>query len=157
MITGTVTDQSPNTDLNGTPAISDADQGRWMDYMVTKTIAEPTNVTGVNVILTSSRPQRQLHQHRHSHKRPKRSIQETLDTRNRRRIHHQSDIHRISIVWRIISRNRIRRISTTGNNNTTTPSSTSRQHLHHRRHGHRNNHRNRTRRSTSPKKKIDNK
>ena len=56
MITGTVTDQSPNSALNGTPAISDADQGRWMDYMVTKTIAEPTNVTGVTVTLQAVDP-----------------------------------------------------------------------------------------------------
>ena len=56
MITGTVTDQSPNSALNGTPAISDEDQGRWMDYMVTKTIAEPTNVTGVDVTLQAVDP-----------------------------------------------------------------------------------------------------
>ena len=56
MITGTVTDQSPNKDLKGTPAISDADQGRWMDYMVTKTITEPTNATGVPVTLQAVDP-----------------------------------------------------------------------------------------------------
>ncbi|MCW3984222.1 MAG: hypothetical protein NWE96_09550 [Candidatus Bathyarchaeota archaeon] len=56
MITGTVTDQSPNQDLKGTAAISDQDQGRWMDYMVTKTIAEPTDVKGVPVTLTALDP-----------------------------------------------------------------------------------------------------
>jgi hypothetical protein len=56
LITGTVTDQSPNTDLKGTAAISDADQGRWMDYMVTKTIAAPTDVKGVEVTLDTIDP-----------------------------------------------------------------------------------------------------
>jgi hypothetical protein len=56
LITGSVTDQSPNPALKGTAAISDADQGRWMDYMVTKTIAEPTDAKGVNVVLTAVDP-----------------------------------------------------------------------------------------------------
>jgi hypothetical protein len=56
LITGTVTDQSPNQALKGTPAISDADQGTWTNYMVTKTIAEPTNMTGVTVVLTATDP-----------------------------------------------------------------------------------------------------
>jgi hypothetical protein len=56
MITGTVTDQSPNPDLKGTAAISDADQSRWMNYMVTKTIAEPTDVKGVDVTLQAVDP-----------------------------------------------------------------------------------------------------
>jgi hypothetical protein len=56
MITGTVTDQSPNPDLQGTAAISDADQSRWMDYMVTKTIAEPIDVKGVDVTLQAVDP-----------------------------------------------------------------------------------------------------
>lgn len=48
-ITGTVTDQSPT--LKGTPAISDADQGAWTDYIVEHTTTEP-DVTGVPVQLT---------------------------------------------------------------------------------------------------------
>jgi hypothetical protein len=56
LITGTVTDQSPNTDLKGTAAISDADQGTWMNYMITKTIAAPTDVTGVEVTLDAIDP-----------------------------------------------------------------------------------------------------
>ncbi len=56
LITGSVTDQSPNEALKGTPAISDADQGRWMDYMVTKTITEPTDAKGVDVTLQALDP-----------------------------------------------------------------------------------------------------
>jgi len=56
LITGTVTDQSANPALKGTAAISDEDQGRWMDYMVTKTIATPTDVKGVDVTLTAIDP-----------------------------------------------------------------------------------------------------
>jgi hypothetical protein len=56
LITGTVTDQSPNLDLKGTAAISDADSGRWMDYMITKTIAAPTDVKGVEVTLDTIDP-----------------------------------------------------------------------------------------------------
>lgn len=43
MIKGTITDQTPL--LKDTPAIADADQGPWMDYMVTHTRAMP-NVNG---------------------------------------------------------------------------------------------------------------
>jgi hypothetical protein len=56
LITGSVIDQSPNLDLKGTAAISDADSGRWMDYMVTKTIAAPTDVKGVVVTLDTIDP-----------------------------------------------------------------------------------------------------
>lgn len=56
MITGTVTDKSPNSALKGTAAISDADQGTWMNWMITKTIAEPTNLTGVPVTLLAIDP-----------------------------------------------------------------------------------------------------
>jgi outer membrane protein assembly factor BamB len=52
-VTGTVTDQSPT--LKGTPAISDADQGVWTDYIVEHTAAQP-NVTGVPVQLTFKAP-----------------------------------------------------------------------------------------------------
>jgi hypothetical protein len=55
-ISGTVTDQTPNTALKGTPAISDADQGEWMEYMVQHSVAKPTNVTGVPVHLTAIDP-----------------------------------------------------------------------------------------------------
>jgi hypothetical protein len=50
LITGSVTDQSPNKALKGTAAISDADQGPWMDYMIMKNIEKP-NVKGVEVSL----------------------------------------------------------------------------------------------------------
>jgi hypothetical protein len=56
LITGTVTDQSPNTDLKGTAAISDKDQGTWTNYMITKTIPTPTDVTGVEVTLSAVDP-----------------------------------------------------------------------------------------------------
>ena len=56
LITGSVLDQSPNPALKGTAAISDADQGRWMDYMVTKTITEPIDAKGVTVVLTAVDP-----------------------------------------------------------------------------------------------------
>jgi outer membrane protein assembly factor BamB len=55
LITGSVTDQSPNTDLKGTAAISDADQGPWMDYMIMKNIEMP-NVKGVDVSLDTVDP-----------------------------------------------------------------------------------------------------
>jgi hypothetical protein len=51
-ITGTVLDQSPNTKLKGTAAISDVDQGLWMEYMVQNSIDRP-NVNGVTVSLTA--------------------------------------------------------------------------------------------------------
>ncbi|MCL2359274.1 MAG: PQQ-like beta-propeller repeat protein [Nitrososphaerota archaeon] len=55
LITGSVTDLSPNTALKGTPAIADADQGPWMNYMVSKSIAKP-DVTGVEVYLEAHDP-----------------------------------------------------------------------------------------------------
>ena len=55
LVKGSVTDQSPNTVLKGTPAIADADQGPWMDYMIMKNIAKP-NVKGVEVILETLDP-----------------------------------------------------------------------------------------------------
>lgn len=48
-IRGTVTDQSPK--LKGTPAISDADQSSWVNYIIQRNIEQPT-VTGVPVQLT---------------------------------------------------------------------------------------------------------
>jgi hypothetical protein len=51
-ITGTVLDQSPNQALKGTPAIADADQGPWMEYLVQHSIARPF-VKGVQVQLTA--------------------------------------------------------------------------------------------------------
>jgi len=56
LITGTVTDQSPNTDLKGTACISDADQSLWMDYMVEKSVAAPMNAKGVEVTLDAVDP-----------------------------------------------------------------------------------------------------
>ena len=65
MITGTVTDQTTtgrrnanyNFDftLQGTPAISDASMGRWMEYMF-ENQAKPTNATGVPVSLSAIDP-----------------------------------------------------------------------------------------------------
>ncbi len=55
MITGTVTDQTPNAALKGTPAISDADQGTWMEYMIQHNIVQPT-VTGVPVSIDAIDP-----------------------------------------------------------------------------------------------------
>jgi hypothetical protein len=65
MITGTVTDQSPSgrlkTDdtldlaLKGTPAISDADQEGWMEYLFHQA-SKPTNATGVPVSLDTIDP-----------------------------------------------------------------------------------------------------
>ena len=56
LITGTVTDQTVNPTLNGTPAISDADQGIWMEYMIQHSVAQPTNVTGVPVSINGIDP-----------------------------------------------------------------------------------------------------
>jgi hypothetical protein len=55
LITGSVTDQTPNTDLKGTAAISDAGQGPWMDYMIMKNVEMP-NVEGVAVSLDTLDP-----------------------------------------------------------------------------------------------------
>jgi hypothetical protein len=65
MITGTVTDQTPtgrrndnngfDFTLKGTPAISDASMGRWMEYMFENQI-KPSNATGVPVTLTAIDP-----------------------------------------------------------------------------------------------------
>jgi hypothetical protein len=52
-ITGTVLDLSPAQE--GTPAISDADMGRWMEYIHTQT-AKPTEAKGVTVTLTALDP-----------------------------------------------------------------------------------------------------
>lgn len=50
MIEGTVTDQSPGA--KGTPAISDADQQAWMEYLYGQQI-KPDNAKGVTVHLTA--------------------------------------------------------------------------------------------------------
>ena len=66
MITGTVTDATPGAGsrnandkvdmvLKGTPAISDNDMGRWMEYLYMDQ-AKPTNATGVPVTLTAIDP-----------------------------------------------------------------------------------------------------
>ena len=55
LITGSVIDQSPNTALKGTAAISDADQGPWMNYMVMKNVVKP-DVKGVEVSLDTYDP-----------------------------------------------------------------------------------------------------
>jgi len=49
MITGTVTDQTPAS--MGTPAISDADMGAWMEYLHMQKVM-PQDATGVPVRLT---------------------------------------------------------------------------------------------------------
>jgi hypothetical protein len=59
MIKGTVTDVSPGTQLadrayrfpNGVPAVSDASQSAWMEYVYMQK-PRPTNVTGVTVTLS---------------------------------------------------------------------------------------------------------
>ena len=50
LIQGTVTDQSPGA--KGTPAISDTDQQKWMEYIYEQQ-AKPTNANGVLVHLTA--------------------------------------------------------------------------------------------------------
>jgi hypothetical protein len=53
MITGTVTDQTPQ--FKGTPAMSDASMGKWMEYMaMQKTI--PGDAKGVDVMLIAIAP-----------------------------------------------------------------------------------------------------
>jgi len=56
LITGTVTDQSPNTALKGTACIADADQSLWTDYMVQQSVAAPMNAKGVEVTLDAVDP-----------------------------------------------------------------------------------------------------
>jgi outer membrane protein assembly factor BamB len=58
IIQGTVTDQTPGL-LKGTPAISDAYMGAWMEYMYMDQ-AFPTQATGVNVVLTAIDPNHNL-------------------------------------------------------------------------------------------------
>jgi hypothetical protein len=53
LIEGTVTDQSPGA--KGTPAIADANQQAWMEYIYEQQ-AKPTNVKGVPVKLTAIDP-----------------------------------------------------------------------------------------------------
>ena len=60
MIRGTVTDQSPGAKKfqqypEGTPAISDADQEAWMEYLYAQQ-AMPTNAKGVEVTLDTIDP-----------------------------------------------------------------------------------------------------
>jgi hypothetical protein len=55
VIRGTVTDQTPSSKAKGTPAISDASMGQWMEYLyMQKPI--PTNATGVEVTLDTIDP-----------------------------------------------------------------------------------------------------
>jgi hypothetical protein len=53
LIRGTVTDQSPGA--KGTPAISDADQRLWMEYLYQQR-PRPKNAEGVEVVLTTLDP-----------------------------------------------------------------------------------------------------
>jgi outer membrane protein assembly factor BamB len=60
LIKGTVTDQSPGktcigVPAAGTPAISDADMSRWMEYLYQQQ-PKPTNATGVSIHLTAIDP-----------------------------------------------------------------------------------------------------
>jgi hypothetical protein len=48
-ITGTVTDQTPQKELQGTPAVSDKDQGKQMEYLIQHSIDAPSDITGVPV------------------------------------------------------------------------------------------------------------
>ena len=64
MITGTVTDQTPNAALKGTPAVSDADQGIWMEYMIQHNVVKPTNVKGVPVPIDGIDPNGNSSSHR---------------------------------------------------------------------------------------------
>jgi hypothetical protein len=50
-ITGTVTDQTPQAQLKGTPAVSDADQAKQMEYLIQNSINAPSNITGVPVTI----------------------------------------------------------------------------------------------------------
>jgi outer membrane protein assembly factor BamB len=53
MIEGTVTDQSPQTSLKGTAAISDKDQGPWMEATIMKNAVVPMDATGVPVTIVA--------------------------------------------------------------------------------------------------------
>ncbi len=52
LITGTVTDQTPQAELKGTAAVSDADQGPQMEFLLQHSIDQP-NVQGVPVVLSA--------------------------------------------------------------------------------------------------------
>jgi hypothetical protein len=56
LISGTVTDQTANPNLKGTPAISDADQGVWMEYMIQHNVEKPTHISGVPVSIDATDP-----------------------------------------------------------------------------------------------------
>jgi len=50
-ITGTVTDQTPQAQLKGTPAVSDSSQAAEMEWLIQHSINQPSNITGVPVQL----------------------------------------------------------------------------------------------------------
>ncbi|MCW4018123.1 MAG: PQQ-binding-like beta-propeller repeat protein [Candidatus Bathyarchaeota archaeon] len=60
-ITGTVTDQTPQAQLQGTPAVSDADQGMQMQYLIQQSVDKPTDISGVSVHLTAIDPNGNCH------------------------------------------------------------------------------------------------
>ncbi len=53
LIKGTVTDQTPSDQAKGTPAMSDADQESWMEYLYQQR-PKPTSATGVPVTLQAT-------------------------------------------------------------------------------------------------------
>jgi hypothetical protein len=55
MITGTVTDQTPSPEAKGTPAMSDADQNAWMQYLYQQQPL-PVDAKGVEVSLDTLDP-----------------------------------------------------------------------------------------------------
>ena len=55
MITGTITDQTPSPEAKGTPAMSDADQNAWMQYLYAQQPL-PANAKGVDVTLDAIDP-----------------------------------------------------------------------------------------------------
>lgn len=59
LIEGTVTDQSPDSNAKGTPAISDADMTSWMEYLHMQK-PRPTDASGVEVSLNTIDPNNNL-------------------------------------------------------------------------------------------------
>ena len=96
MITGTVTDQTPNAALKGTPAVSDADQGIWMEYMIQHNVANQPTSTGVPVIHKRIDPNGNSIHIGRRHKRQKRRLQLLVHIKRSRRIPDHSNLRRIT-------------------------------------------------------------
>ena len=100
-IKGTVMDISAGTKQkeqaarfpNGVPAVNEASQSQWMDYVYQQK-GRPTNTTGVEVTLSVVDANGNFRENRNNHKQ-RRILQPQLAPRHCRRIHSLRSIHRL--------------------------------------------------------------